>query len=152
VLAGRNDIFSALADPAFDPRKTVILESPPQPPPAPGHEAGQVRLVNSSTDHLTVEADLQAPAILLVTDSYAKGWQARAMPGSGQRDYQVMPANWCLRAVPLGAGHHLLRMEYLPAGFRLGKWLSIVSLGVFCVLIGVCLKGERTVHHKPLIL
>ena len=144
VLHERNDIFSALTDAAFDPRKEVILESSPQPQPAPHQDAGRVRLVDSSTDHLTVEAELPAPAILLVTDSYAKGWQARALPGSAQRAYEVMPANWCLRGVPLSAGHHLLRMVYRPAGFVVGKWLSLISLAVFGVLVGVWLKRART--------
>jgi hypothetical protein len=137
VLAGRKDIFSALTDAAFDPRREVILERPPLPQPAPNQDAGQVRLVDSSTDHLTVEADLPAPAILLVTDSYAKGWRARALPGSGQQEYQVMPANWCLRAVPLGAGHHLLRMEYVPPGFRAGTWISCASLSLCLIMLGV---------------
>jgi hypothetical protein len=47
-----------------------MLETTPDPAPAPTIEPGTVKLVNSSTDHLTIEADLPAPAILLITDPY----------------------------------------------------------------------------------
>jgi uncharacterized membrane protein YfhO len=71
---------------------------------------------------------------LLITDSYSRGWRALALPGSTQARYEVMPANYCLRAIPLAAGHHLLRLEYSPLGFRVGKVISIAALAVFIVL------------------
>lgn len=135
VLKGRDEILSALMNPAFNPREEVVLETEPNPKPKPTTDAGNARLLDESTDSLTIEAEVKSPCILLVTDTYAKGWRARALPGSGQLYYQVMPANYCLRAVPLTAGHHLLRLEYAPFGFRVGRWVSIASLGAFLVLV-----------------
>lgn len=155
VLKGRNAILSALADKAFDPRQEVILETEPDPKPAPTAEPGNVRLVNSSTDELTIEAEVKSPSILLITDTYAKGWRARALPGSSQASYHVIPANYCLRAIPLAAGHHLLRLEYAPLGFRIGKWVSMISVGIFLVLVGrqasrlVSKHNEEATFAKP---
>jgi hypothetical protein len=53
-----------------------------------------------------------------------------------------MPANYCLRAIPLEAGHHLLRVEYSPLGFRIGKAVSIVAVAVFLALCALA----RTFH------
>jgi hypothetical protein len=135
ALGSRAEILSALTSPTFNPREEVILESMPKPVPETGHEPGVVSLVASSTDTLTIEADTHSPSVLLVTDSYAKGWKATALAGSSQANYQVLPADWCLRAVPLEAGHHRLRLEYTPAGFRFGKWISLISLAIFALLI-----------------
>ena len=44
-----------------------------------------------------------AVAVLLVTDAYAKGWRARALPGSAQATYDVLPADYTLRGIPLAA-------------------------------------------------
>ena len=44
-----------------------------------------------------------------------------------QQSYEVMPGNYVLRAIPLGAGHHHLSLIYEPLGFQIGKWISIVS-------------------------
>jgi len=47
----------------------------------------------------------------------------------------VMPANYCLRAIPLAAGHHRLVLEYLPRAFVIGRMMSLVAvagyLGLF---------------------
>ena len=138
VLAGRDAIFSAMRDPSFDPAKTVLLESEPEPRPDPG-AAGKARLISDSPEELTVEADTDKPSILLITDLYAKDWRAESLPGSVQQTYRVMPADYILRAVPLAAGHHLLRIVYDPPSVPLG---IAVSLGSFALWTGL-LVGMR---------
>jgi hypothetical protein len=138
VMPQRDDIFTALTNAAFNPRAEVILETAPEPEPHAAANAGTVSLLDSSTDYLTLEADVQSPSILLVTDTYAKGWRARPLAGTVQSTYHVLPADYCLRAIPLAAGHHHLRLEYRPVGYVIGKWVSIVSLMVFMGLLALC--------------
>jgi len=130
VLTGRDVILKAMADPLFDPAKTVILESEPSCKPA-GNPAGHIRIINESTDHLTIEGQIENPVILLITDSYHRDWSARALPGSIQAKYEVLPADYALRAVPLMAGTHRFRMEYCPPLFYIGLWVSILSLTAY---------------------
>jgi hypothetical protein len=137
VMPRRDDIFAALTNAAFNPREEVILETAPDPEPRATANAGTVSLLESSTDYLTLEADVQSPSILLITDTYAKGWRARPLAGTVQSLYRVLPANYCLRAIPLAAGHHHLRLEYRPADFVIGKWVSIVALMVFTGLLAL---------------
>jgi hypothetical protein len=127
VLAGRDVILKAMADPLFDPAKTVILESEPSCKPA-GNPVGHLRIIDESTDHLTIEGQIENPAILLITDSYHHNWSARSLPGSVQAKYEVLPADYALRAIPLMAGTHRFRMEYRPPLFYVGLWVSILSL------------------------
>jgi uncharacterized membrane protein YfhO len=47
-----------------------------------------------------------------------------------------MPANYCLRAVPLQAGHHKILMEYAPRGFRIGLWISIIAAAGWLAALG----------------
>jgi hypothetical protein len=136
VIPRRDAIFAALADPAFNPRQQVILEAAPRPAPQPAANPGTVKLVDSSTDCLIIEAEVNSPSILLITDAYARGWRALPLKGSTQASYQVVPANYCLRAVPLTAGHHRFRLEYSPSGFRLGKWVSAASALAYVGLLG----------------
>lgn len=138
VARGRDAVFSALAAPSFDPDSTVVLESAPEPAPEPranlADPAGSVRVTDLSTDAILVEAETDRPAILVLTDAYGAGWRAVALPGSAQSAYRVVPANYVLRAVPLAAGRHRLRLEYAPRGYRIGKWVSLAALGGFAVL------------------
>jgi hypothetical protein len=133
VMTNYHEIFSTLTNASFHVDQEVILESLPAPAPAPqpDGEKGTVRLLESGTDDAIIEADAKAPCLLLMTDAYSSGWRALALPGSSQARYQIMPANYCLRAIPLTAGHHLLRMEYSPLSFRIGKAVSIAAWPIF---------------------
>jgi hypothetical protein len=128
VMSGRDEILQAMDSPSFDPRQQVILETEPNPVPQPSADKGTVTLVDSSANQLTVEADLPRPAILLITDAYSNGWRARPFADSVQNTYDVLPANYVLRAIPLSQGHHHILIEYAPIGFRVGTWISILSL------------------------
>ncbi|MBI4676656.1 MAG: hypothetical protein HY748_03660 [Elusimicrobia bacterium] len=145
LVHGPAEALKSLGQPGFDPRRTVILESPPDPLPGKAGGAacaegagagGTATILRSSTDDIEIAADLPEPAILLVTDSYSKGWSARPLdPGpkaqGPQASYQVLPADSTLMAVPLAAGRHRFLLEYAPPMFRLGLIISLVSLTVF---------------------
>jgi uncharacterized membrane protein YfhO len=85
-------------------------------------------VVAESTDFLDIKADLRSPALLLVTDGYSAGWRAAPLEPGPQARYDVLPADYVLRAIPLAAGRHHLRLEYSPSAFRVGRWISAASL------------------------
>lgn len=135
VIKDREEIFNKMGDDKFDPGETVILEASPSPEPVNSGEKDSVKIVNSSTDHITVEANLEEPAILLITDTYSKDWHVTPLNGSIQSKYNIMPANYCLQAIPLSGGHHLFRVEYLPFSFSIGKWISIFSCLAYIITL-----------------
>jgi len=151
-IPGRDALFEALKDPEFDPRRTVILQEesdpvpqPPDPPPDNGEEFA--RLLDEDTDTLFIEANLQSPGILVITDGYSRFWRARPMgpddhsataeptddsatavfPASDQKEYAVQPANYILRGIPLESGRHRIRVEFVSPGFRIGRWISALA-------------------------
>lgn len=132
VLSERGQVLEALLNKDFDPAVEVILES--EPPIHIGETdgvAGVARVVEESTDHLVIDADLTTRAILLISDAYARGWRARAQDGSA---LAIQPANLIMRAIALDAGNHRIRMEYRPESFRRGVKISLVGLLVFSLL------------------
>jgi len=151
VISGRDEILWAMDSPSFDPSQQVILETEPNPVPQPSAEKGTVTLIDSSANQLTVEADLPHPAILLITDAYSDGWRARPLDGSVQRTYDVLPANYVLRAIPLSQGHHHIQIEYAPVGFRVGTWISIASLAAFVSAIALYARRNRVQPESVLI-
>jgi hypothetical protein len=126
VLQNRDAIFDAMRSETFDPTREVILESEPEPKPVQSNNNGTARITATTTDSLTIEADIEQPSILLITDAYSASWRTISLPGSTQARYDLLPANYVLRAVPLAAGHHLLRVEYRPVAFVIGKWISLI--------------------------
>ena len=149
VLSQRDEVLAAVNDPLFDPRKTVILEAEPNIRPAPAQgQAGTAKVIASTTDSLTIEADVKQAAILLITDAYSAGWHVRPLEGPPAQEYQLLPADWALRAVPLAAGRHHFRLEYVPAGWTAGKWISIVAVVVFGGLAGWQVLSARGRKHR----
>ena len=148
LLTKRDDIFAALIDVRFDPSRQVILESPPDPQPAPASKPGYAAVVEEGTDYLVIEAETERPAILLVTDDYSAGWRARPLESGPQSRYEILPANYCLRAVPLQAGHHKILMEYAPRGFRIGWWISIAGSAAWLAALGWLLARKRLADNE----
>lgn len=143
VLTNRLDILATVTNANFTGRDEVIVESPPQPAPEPVSSNSSVRLVGATTDTLTIEATVDKPAILLVTDAYSRFWKVHPLPSSSEQQYGILPADYCLQAVPLPAGHHLLRMEYRPPAFEVGKWISVASLVIYLVCLGWCVVPAK---------
>jgi hypothetical protein len=142
VLPDRNAILDALRSATFNPAREVILESEPEPKPSPTESAGTARIVATSTDSLEIEADVEQPSILLITDAFTPSWRAVALSGSAQAKYQLLPANYILRAVPLMAGHHHLRVEYARDALAIGKWISILAGLAFLAALSWCWKNR----------
>jgi len=136
IESGAGAILDRMEAEDFDPEELVVLESQPAPAPAGGRPRGKMLLLGQSTDHMTIELDVDRAAILLVTDSYAKGWRAIALPGSAQDEYQVLPANLVLRGIPVSAGKHRFRLEYAPFSFRLGRAITLASMALYAGALG----------------
>lgn len=153
LCTGRDSVFAALANPAFQPADTIILESEPHPAPDPRDQepgaGSKMRILDESTDHVTIEIELARAQLLLVTDAYSRGWQVDALPGSVQTSYELLPADYTLRCIPLTAGLHRFRMEYRPSAFRWGFWSSVLSGGVFVVLVLVWLARRPKSVSTP---
>ena len=140
IMDKRDDIFRAMENPDFDPRQTVFLESAPDIEPNAYGITGECAIENSSTDYLTIKATLGQPAMLLITDTYSKGWRVKPLAGSIQNAYRIMPANYALMAIPLTAGKHHFRLEYKPKSFIVGKWISLSALAVYLVLVFIAVR------------
>jgi hypothetical protein len=128
----------------FDFRHSAILESDPIPAPTAMGAAGHVALVHQSINDMEIVADLPAPGLLLITDAYAPGWRVRAMePNRNQSEYDVLPADDVLRAIPLAAGHHHFDLYYTPPGLWAGIVISIAGFAIWTALLA------RAKWHRP---
>jgi hypothetical protein len=147
VGARPEEILRAMGEPSFDPRREVILEREPRPAPRAAPAPGRAAIVREGTDFIEISAELAAPSILLITDAWAPGWRATALNGSAQASYELMPANYALRAVPLDRGRHRLRVEYAPSGFRVGVLVSILAWLAWMAGVAVAWRNPDKARH-----
>jgi uncharacterized membrane protein YfhO len=87
-------------------------------------------------ERLEVDADVAAPALLVVTDTFYPGWVATVdgIPAA------VVRADHAFRAVALDPGRHRVRFDYRPAPLRRGAAAS--AAGVLVVL-ALCRRVSR---------
>jgi hypothetical protein len=143
VQSGRAAVLRALGDPSFDPLKQVVLESEPRPAPVAAQDQGHARVVRDGADFMEIEADVAMTSILLVTDAWTPAWRATALAGSSSASYELVPANYVLRAVALGPGKHRLRLEYAPPLFRAGAALSVLAWIAWTVAVLLAWRRQR---------
>jgi hypothetical protein len=151
--SGRDAIFSAMAAASFNPWREAILERDPGLAASGPVDAskrsevdktvGDARIVAETTDSLTIEAVAARPAILAIGDAWAKGWRARALPGSSQSHYEVMPVDYWMRGVPLAPGRHKLIVEYAPRSLVVGGWVTAIAAIACAIAWGWAIRGER---------
>jgi len=112
----------ALVDPAFDPRREIVL---PEGRPVAGPEGfrGQVRIVRESATRVLLEADLAADGYVVLVDGHDPGWRARV----DGRPVPLLRANVAFRAVAVPAGRHTVEMVYRPTAALAGLVLSGIT-------------------------
>jgi hypothetical protein len=129
------DALRVAISPRLDPRRTVILEEgePLAPDPEWKGDAASVHLVSRGPSRLALEASAPSPAVLVVMESWERGWRAR-VDGA---DAPVLRADAAFRAVRIPAGAHRVELRYEPPGLREGLLLGGVGL------LGLLLAARR---------
>ena len=132
-------VLRAMDSPAFDPYHKALLESnpftPEESPALVGSGRDSLSVIGSTLESSILEITVHAPVLLVISNTYNKGWRAVALNGSSQNKYRIVPADYILQAVPLLPGFHRIKIEYRPRSFIVGAWVSLVSLAVF---LGLC--------------
>lgn len=112
-------------DPAFDPRREIILpDGAPVPPPA--DFAGRSRIVQWKPDHVTIEAELARAGFVVLVDTFDPSWRA-TLDGAPA---EVLRANVAFRAIRVPVGAHRIEMICRPRSLALGLIVSAITLVV----------------------
>ncbi|MBK8903673.1 MAG: YfhO family protein [Anaerolineaceae bacterium] len=143
VLPDKDAVFTAVHDPAFDPRQTIFLESgePLAGEPAPA----ELLLLRYDLNEAAVQVNTTQPAYLLLTDMAAPGWTAEI---DGQ-PAEIVTANYAFRAVLVSSGQHEVQFSYRPPGWVVGLVLSLLTW----LLVGTFFwkKWDTDKHRLPQI-
>jgi hypothetical protein len=117
--------------------ETGVLESPLVEPP-PGVDES-VRIVRYEPERVELEADVAAPALLVLTDTFYPGWHALA----DGAPVAILRADHAFRGVRLEAGRHRVVFFYAPTSVRAGAIVSLAAAAVVVWCLGWPLRGRR---------
>ncbi|RJP16666.1 MAG: hypothetical protein C4520_18140 [Candidatus Abyssobacteria bacterium SURF_5] len=147
VVPDKYAALQRLADPAFDYRNTILLEEQPQSQAPLEGEKKRADVLVEQKDRQTVQLVVDAPAagFVFLDDMYLPGWRVTV----DAREVEPYRADYLFIAIPVEAGKHVIEVQYLPAGYRVGKWISIISITLFAFLLAYDLARRRAKSMAP---
>ena len=124
VARNKDELYSLLASPDFDPWQTAVVEEsvPLESVAVSGED--EVSLVERSSQRVVLRVKLGSPGLLVVSEAYYPGWRAYV---NGKRT-RLYRADGVLRAVLLPAGEAEVEFRYEPLSLRLGALISLLAL------------------------
>ncbi len=128
TIAADSQAISRLGSDDFDLRRTAIVPAPLELPPT-DPAASTVTIVDFETDYLKAEVNASGPQLLIFSQIYYPGWQAKI---DGQAA-ELRRVNVVQQGVVLPVGQHSVELTFSPWSFWAGAFVSGLAL-LICVL------------------
>jgi hypothetical protein len=113
----------------FDPRSELLLEE--EPGIRPESTAGsRIEITDYGLNSIKLEAHIEKPCLLLLSEIDYPSWHATV---DGE-PVGILKANYCLRAIPLGAGSSEIEFRFKSGILRMSLIISIVT---FVIVLAV---------------
>jgi hypothetical protein len=141
VTASPPDALHAVQAPGFDPAKQAVLEQDPGlGPGSPTALPGGASYAEPTPENVTVSVDATAPSIVVIRNAYFHGWTATVdgVPAP------VLPTDFMMQGIPVGQGHHDIRLTYEDRAVTLG--IEAGALPWFLLLAGIGVAA--VVEHR----
>jgi hypothetical protein len=137
TVAGEDAALDAILDPAFDARRTAIVERPVAGLGDAPAEGGEARILRYEPDRVELSATADRRALVVLSDVHFPGWHATV----DGREVPIERVDYLLRGVPVDAGTHRIAFTYRPTSWRIGWIVSV--LAALGLLVAVWKSGRR---------
>jgi len=136
----------------FDPAREVVIDAPIRLERETEFR-GTANIELYQNDRVRITARLHEPGILVLTDAFYPGWKVYV----DKHPKRILRANYLFRGVELTPGNHTVEFVYDPASFKIGLFISLMTLALLlttplCVrflrghVIAVCQSAPEGIH------
>ncbi len=147
------EMFEIMRSEDFDPASVVLVE---RPLPVSfsgsgGKSPGTAKVVQRSGTSLRIQVEAERDCVLVLSDAFYPGWTARI---DGETS-DIFPAYYAFRGVVVPAGSHTVTFSYYPWSFRIGLYISVVTLLMTVLLLARefrlkrCVRKRQDGDHSP---
>jgi hypothetical protein len=146
VHAGRRvnsaeELRAAIADPAFDPWKTVLMleaDVPPLDSCEPGTpQTNEVKVTRHHSNRITMRAEMRCKGMVILADTFYAGWVATV----DGKETPIFETYGALRGIVVDAGQHTIEMRFKPKSVFVGAALTFCGF----VLAGLAWRRRHAV-------
>lgn len=148
VVADDEAALAALADPAFDPAREVVLLAGELQAQGLVEQVANLnralldaplRVESYEPERVALRVAMPEAGVLVLADSWDPGWQATV----DGRPAAILRGNLLFRAVILPAGEHDLVFEFRPASLRTGALASALAGVILLSLVVWSIMARR---------
>ena len=118
--------IQAMQAPAWDPRRTAIVEANADLGLPATPLQGGAELVSYDPDRVVVRTRASRPALLVLADNAYKGWVAKV----DGRESRILRTNHTFRGVVVPAGDHTVEFTFHPADLYTGLYIHLAALAL----------------------
>jgi Predicted membrane protein len=97
----------------------------------------KIKILSQNSDSISLEVNSSQAGWLVLSDVWYPGWGASL----DRKETPIFHADYLFRTVNIPAGDHIIIFDYHPESFVIGTYLSIFSIIIIIVWIG--LNGMR---------
>ncbi|HEY2328611.1 MAG TPA: hypothetical protein VGI63_02220 [Verrucomicrobiae bacterium] len=128
VNTNDQSVLNMLADPNFDPAKTVLISTPQKNLPAisTNENSGTVEFKSYAPKKIVFTATATAPSVLLLNDKYDPNWRVTV----DGRPAELLRCNFIMRGVQVPAGAHAVEFDFSLSSKMLYVTLSAYGVGL----------------------
>lgn len=122
-------VLKTLADPNFDPLKTVLVDAAGKnlPATATNGNSGSVEFKSYAPKKIVFDANAAAPSVFLLNDKYDPHWRVTV---DGQ-PAELLRCNFLMRGVYLPTGRHTVEFNYQLPNKPFYITLAAIAVGIF---------------------
>lgn len=119
----------------IDNKKTAVIASSDKSyfdnKPVQADSTAFITLTKYQPNELEFKSQSKTPQLAVFSEVYyPHGWKVLV----DEKEVPYIKADYLLRAVHVSAGNHHIRMVFEPEVIEKGKWLSLLSFGLFILL------------------
>lgn len=100
---------------------------------------GEVKIISYSNNEITISSNTLNDSVLVLSEIYTPSWKAKV----DGIDTSIYPAYGFLRSINLKKGEHKIHFFYDGKIFYIGAIISIVTVILLCVSMGISVIGSR---------
>jgi hypothetical protein len=118
-----------------------------------GPAYGMSKIVVDRPQHIEIEAELEKPGLLVLSDLYYPGWAAemRDEETGETSPLDIVRTNRIMRGVFLPAGRHRVTFGYRPRSFYWGAAISVIAWGALPIALAIGVgRRRRAEQARPL--
>jgi uncharacterized membrane protein YfhO len=116
-----------IGQPDFNPAEISYVESPGKELDQPAQ--GDAKIIGELPSHLTIEFNMQTPGVIVLSDLWDEGWQARV----NGTEVPVLRVNHAFRGVLAPAGKGVVQYDYEPPSFFRGLKLASAAGAILLI-------------------